>query len=408
MARREDQHYHHKIHYASILPSNTNGNNHNESHIANRRSSEQERTKALYLDFEGAFQDETTNHDYFGFQSTEHIQQNSHPLANFHLQSVETISEVKNTDFSPYIRYQASRETSHSSTPSDTPPFQTRYNHRSNPSPLLPSSYYHHHHHLPNSNDHGNLHRDFTNLKIMSSNDSNDVPAPFSPDAIRFKMKQQEKNPNSSSQSKLTLPQYFLVKYLGRTPCAQLWGAQAVRNPIDDMVRGARQLSSMNEIPTLEACVNKYGLTLTHRDSPTHSKHHHSRNHSPERHQHGLIPLENISYAMHDIKYSKVASCIVLRQSKTSSTNNKNTTETLTECYAFLFQSKEHAHRFALTLAEAFNIQKQSTRTSRQNHDEKREERSPQRRSRRRSVHHHDRIHTGGKHNDNYLGDSKV
>ncbi|CAF0836946.1 unnamed protein product [Rotaria sp. Silwood1] len=405
MAHRDDQHYHHKIHYASILPSNTNGNNHNESHIVSRRSSEHERTKALYLDFEGAFQDETINHDYFGFQSSEHIQQNSHPLANFHLQSVETISEVKNTNFSPYLRYQVSRETSHSSTPSDTPPFQTRYNHRSNPSPLLPSSY---HHHLSNSNNHENLHQDFTNLKIISSNSNNDLPAPFSPDAIRLKIKQQEINPNSSSQSKLTLPQYFLVKYLGRTPCAQLWGAKAVRNPIDDMVRGARQLSSMNEIPTLEACVNKHGLALTHRNSPTRSKHHHSRNQSPERHQHGLIPLDNISYAMHDIKYAKVASCIVLRQSKTSSTNNKNTSETLTECYAFLFQSKEYAHRFALALAEAFNTQKQSTRISRQNHDEKREGRSPQRRSRHRSVHHHDRIRTSGKYDDNYLEDAEV
>ncbi|CAF1222889.1 unnamed protein product, partial [Rotaria sordida] len=101
-------------------------------------------------------------------------------------------------------------------------------------------------------------------------------------------------------------------------------------------------------------------------------------------------------------------SCIVLRQSKTSSTNNKNTIETLTECYTFLFQSKEHARRFALALAEAFNIQKQSTRISRQNHDEKRDGHSPQHRSRHRDGYHHDRIRTGGKRDDNYLRDSKV
>jgi hypothetical protein len=164
------------------------------------------------------------------------------------------------------------------------------------------------------------------------------------------------------------------------------------------MVRAARQLSSMNEIPTLEACVNTSGFTLTHRHSPVQNKHHQSRKHSPERYQHGLIPLENISYVMHDIKYSKIAACIVLRQLKTSSTDNKTTNETLTECYAFLFQSKEHAHRFALALSEAFNTQIQPIKPSRE------EGRSPQRRSRHRSSHQHDRT----RHNDNYLRDSEV
>lgn len=216
--------------------------------------------------------------------------------------------------------------------------------------------------------------------------------------------------PNSSSKPKLTLPQYFLVKYLGRAPCAQLWGAKAVRAPIDDMVYNARQLPSMNELPTLEACVNTRGLTLTHRNSPTHSRNYQTRNHSPERQGHGLIPLENISYAMHDIKYSKIASCIVLRQSKSSSNNSKNSAETLTECYTFLFQSKEDAHRFALSLADAFNTEKQTTRESRENHDDRREARAPQRRSRHRSGHHHhhDRTRNGGKYNDNRLRDSEV
>jgi hypothetical protein len=282
----------------------------------------------------------------------------------------------------------------------DTPPYQSRYNHQLNFPHPVPSR-------LSPVNVHTNLNREFTNLNLIHTNDNNnEIPAPFTPDAIRLKLKQQETIPNSSSQLKLILPQYFLVKYLGRTSCNQLWGAKAVRAPIDDMVRSARQLSSMNEIPTLEICVNIHGLTLTHRHSPIHNKHY--RNYSPERHQHGLIPLDNISYAMHDIKYSKVASCIVLRQSKISSNDHKNGAETLTECYAFLFQSKDHAHRFALSLVEAFNVQNQPTRISRQNHDEKREGRSPQRRSRHRTGHNHHRTHSRSKYNDNYLRDSHV
>ncbi|CAF3226668.1 unnamed protein product [Rotaria socialis] len=416
MAGRDDQHYHQKIHYASILPTASNSHTHKESHLLTHKpTTQQDRSKALYLDFESAFQDDTTNQDYFGLQFPEHSHQNTHQLANFHLQSVETISEVKNSNFSPYVRYHASRETSHSSTPSDTPPpFPLRHNQRSSPFGAMPSS---HSHHVTFANDHRNLNRNFSNLKMISSNDNKDIPIPFTPDAILLKTKQQpqqqqqqlqETTANSSSQSKLILPQYFFVKYLGRVQCAQLWGAKAVRAPIDDMVRSARQFSSMSEIPTLEACVNTRGLTLTHQNLATQNKQNHSRNPSPERHQHGLIPLENISYAMHDIKYSKIASCIVLRQAKSSSPIQKNTTETLTECYTFLFQSKEHAHRFALALAEAFNTQKQPVRTSRQNNDEQKDGRSPQRHSRHRSAHRHDRIRTAGKYDRQYLGDTEV
>lgn len=255
-----------------------------------------------------------------------------------------------------------------------------------------------------------NLHRDFTNLNLIHSNHHENSPAPFTPDAIRIKIKQNRFDDDDaallSSQFKLILPQYFLAKYLGRTTCTQLWGSTAVRAPIDDMVHSARQLSSMNEIPTLEACINTRGLTLTHRHSPVRSKQHHS----PDRQQqHGLIPLEYISYVMHDTKYSKIAACIVIRQSKSSATTSesKMNNETVTECYSFLFQSKDHAHRFALSLAEAFNAQKHSSRGMKSNHE--REVRSPQRRSRHRSTHpHHHHERTRSKYDDSHLRDSEV
>ncbi|CAF2673380.1 unnamed protein product [Rotaria sp. Silwood2] len=410
MARKEDHHQlQRQIHYATIMPSNhsANGKVSNES-SATRKPSELERAKALYVDFEDAFQDEKTNHDYFGLQShhclPEQNQENSHQPANFYLQSVETISEVKNTNFSPFIRYQASRESSRPSTPSDTPPYLPRNNNRTNQIPSLPSSSQNHR--LSNSNIIANLNEDFANLNFIHTSDFDDSPAPFTPDAIRIQIKPTDSIPLMSSQFKLILPQYFLVKYLGRTKCSQLWGSSAVRGPIDDMVNNARKLPSVNEIPTLEACINTRGLTLTHRHQSSHRRHH-SRSHSPERQQNGLIPLEYISYVMHDIKYSKVSTCIVLRQLKTSSSSSDKKTnhETLTECYAFLFQSKEHAHRFALSLAEAFNSQKSSSRGAKQNDDDKRDGRSPQRRSKHRS-HHHERVR--GRYDDSYLRDSEV
>ena len=316
------------------------------------------------------------------------------------------------------MRFQASRENSRPSTPSDTPPYQPRannhsYQHSSLPSNSSSSNSQNHKSSSSNSNGISSLNRDFTNLNLVHSNDIDDSPAPFTPDAIRIKIKpnKYDDSPALSSQFKLILPQYFLVKYLGRTACTQLWGSTAVRSPIDDMVHSARQLSSMSEIPTLEACINTRGLTLTHRHSPTRSSSkHQSRNHSPDRQQHGLIPLEYISYVMHDVKYSKVSACIVIRQSKTAAMDSKTTNDTVTECYGFLFQSKEHAHRFALSLAEAFNAQKRSSRGgggAKQNHEDKREGRSPQRRSKHRSnYHHHER--SRGKYDDTYLRDSEV
>ena len=312
---------------------------------------------------------------------------------------------MKNTNFSPLIRYQVSRDNSRPSTPSDTPPYEPRSNHRHNQALPLPSSSQNHY--ASNSNGISNLNKDLNNLNLSYTDDIDEMPAPFTPEAIQIKIKgnRYDNSHVSSSQFKFILPQYFLVKYLGRVPCTQLWGAQAVRNPIDDMVHSARQLSSMNEMPTLEACINTRGLTLTHRQSPTRSKHH-SRNYSPDRQQYGLIPLDYISYVMHDVKYSKISACIVLRQSKSSSNDKKLPNDTVTECYGFLFQSKEHAHRFALSLAEAFNAYKHSSRGAKQNHDDKREGRSPRRRSKHRNGHHHER--SRGKYDDTYLRDSEV
>lgn len=300
---------------------------------------------------------------------------------------------MKNGNFSPLFRYQASRENSRPSTPSDTPPYLPRGKNRMTPLLSVPP---------PSASPSTNLHRDFMNLNLIHDLS----PAPFTPDAIRIKSKPSRFDDTAllSSQFKLILPQYFLVKYLGRTTCTGLWGSTAVRTPIDDMVHSARQLSSMNEIPTLEACINTRGLTLAHRHSSGSSKH----NPSPDRQQqHGLIPLEYISYVMHDTKYSKIAACIVIRQSKSSSSDSKTTNDTITECYSFLFQSKDHAHRFALSLAEAFNAQKHSSRIIKSNHE--REGRSPQRRSRHRSSHpHHHHERTRSKYDDSHLRDSEV
>ncbi|CAF0862604.1 unnamed protein product [Didymodactylos carnosus] len=378
--------------YTSIMPPHAKN--------TDKKQTELDRARALYHDFDDAFQtDETV--DYFG-QEKHHVSQNVHqqhsssqdnPM-HFYLQSVETISETLNNSQNRYY----SKENSRSSTPStesssaiNSTPFQRRLypqvripggRRRSGTQPQTPSD---------------ELSPDLLNLKL---NDPSHIylhePAPFTPESARLDHLSaiasgqiNIRTPTDDYFNKISherkkilvlLPQYFLVKYLGRTPCTAIWGAKAVRGPIDGMVQSARQLSTMADLPTLEACINTKGLLLTQRLSKTNHHHRdrssrktnhspqrteHSRAFSPLRHafsnstatnkddhrnntdeRHGLIPLENISYVMHDMKYSKVSTCIVLRQKEN---------ETLTECYAFLFQNREYAQRFALALAEAFN-----------------------------------------------------
>lgn len=288
--------------------------------------------------------------DHFGLQAS------SIPYtpANFHLQSVKMISEVQNKNSPIYSRYYPSREASHSSTPLNHSPY-----------PFLSND-------ASNSNDPRSFHQEFAHLNLV---DATKPVTHVDPNPLRSR-------PSDPAAQNLTLPQYFLVKYLGRTPCSQIWGTKAVRAPIDDLVHTARQLPSISELPTLEICVNLNGLTLTHRQSSSpHRNHHRSR--SPERPHHGLIPIEYISYAMHDVKYSKIASCIVLRQSK----SKNQTFETVTECYVFLFQSKDHALRFTYALAKAFTSEKQTNRITKTNHGEKREGRSKHRHEKSRHDH---------------------
>ena len=137
---------------------------------------------------------------------------------------------------------------------------------------------------------------------------------------------------SSSSRRRVhfSICQSFLVRYLGRSPCEQLVGVDAVRSPIDRLVFQAQQLLSVDELPSVEVRIDVHGLAVIN------------------RHQHGLIPLENISYAMRDLKYSRVGSCIVLRQSM----------EIVSECYVFLFGSREDANRFPRALAQAFQSAK--------------------------------------------------
>jgi hypothetical protein len=72
----------------------------------------------------------------------------------------------------------------------------------------------------------------------------------------------------------------------------------------------------------------------------------HNKQNKEKYYQSGLLPISNISYAVQDNFYSKVFSCIVVRE-----TNDK---KTISECYSFLCKQNEISRRMALSITLAF------------------------------------------------------
>jgi hypothetical protein len=274
-----------------------------------------------------------------------------------HLQSIAIISEINDKNYSPRPRYYPLKVISHRS--ARQPPSVSQC--------ARP---------LPSNRDEPNRRcpNDFVNFNLVG--ECQRMPPHFT--VI---------SPCDLPLFDFDWPCYFLVKYLGRSACQQMWGAAAVRTPTDNIVHKARQLPSINDLPTLEASIDRYNLRLARRHASSSA-----RLLSPSRSERGLIPLRHISYVTHDVKYSKVASCIVLRSTRgprlepTSPTFND---ESLVECYAFLFRSREQASRFTLAIGKAFHLE----RPSRMPSTDRKHERSDQHRSRQCTAYRRDRQH---------------
>ncbi len=150
-----------------------------------------------------------------------------------------------------------------------------------------------------------------------------------------------------------SLPQAFLCKYIGKTRCSGLWGVRHTRQPIETLINTAKRLKSVDEMPTVEALVSEKGIYVVQKNTAMAAPNN-SNNKKPQQQQQdqqrqttqttvaqrtyrsGLIPIGNISYGVQDSKYSKVFSCIVVRE---------RDAKTTCECYAFLNSKVDGARR---------------------------------------------------------------
>lgn len=134
------------------------------------------------------------------------------------------------------------------------------------------------------------------------------------------------------------LPQRFVCKYAGSKPCTGLWGVRHTRAPVDQLVTELRGLPEGDDLPLVNVKISAEGLKAT--------LHVHSRSSSRRLPDAGLLPLQFISYAVQDPRYTRVFVFILVRE--------MSSRERKTECHAYLCASDVVARQMALSMALAF------------------------------------------------------
>jgi len=139
-----------------------------------------------------------------------------------------------------------------------------------------------------------------------------------------------------------SLPQKFIAKYIGCRSCRGLWGIQHTRDPVDALVDDLRRVErSGDDLPLVCLDVSVRGIGV--------AVHPRSRSRRPV---HGLLPLEFISYAVQDTRYSRVFAFILVRELSSRAR--------ATECHAYLCDAPLSARKLALSVALAFRLYERS------------------------------------------------
>lgn len=138
------------------------------------------------------------------------------------------------------------------------------------------------------------------------------------------------------------LPQKFIAKYIGCKACRGLWGIKHTREPVDSLVEELRQIPVGQDLPLVRLEVSLSGVTV--------NVHPRTRARQPPADL-GLMPLEFVSYAVQDNRYTRIFAFILVRELSSRARS--------TECHAFLSDSTATARKMALSVALAFRAYEQ-------------------------------------------------
>ncbi|CAG7725457.1 unnamed protein product [Allacma fusca] len=174
--------------------------------------------------------------------------------------------------------------------------------------------------------------------------------------------------PSSEPENQITLPQRFVVKYLGYRETSNLWGIKYTRRPVDEMVTEAKTMLAKytdKSLPLLKLEVTESGIVI----GPM------PQNNNPIFPS-GKFAIEAISYGVQDLAYTRVFAMIVVKSALTSddeqsqsirlaeiqkAANGGSNGESLPfRCHAFVCDSRQTARKLTYSLAAAFHKFSQS------------------------------------------------
>lgn len=148
---------------------------------------------------------------------------------------------------------------------------------------------------------------------------------------------------DESQINAMDLPLEFKVKYLGKQHSKGLWGIKNTRRPVDTLVTIAKNLPPNKTLPFCKLIVNTDGIHIDTLPSTS------SASSSTATSLNSIYwPIDQISYGVQDLVYTRVFAMIVVKDESQMCTENPF------EVHAFVSDSRLMARRLTYALAAAF------------------------------------------------------
>lgn len=126
---------------------------------------------------------------------------------------------------------------------------------------------------------------------------------------------------------------------LGMEPARGLWGIKHTRRPVDTMVQNARALPAGTILPLVKITVATKGFEITYLTT--------IKEKQESTKKSIFYPIDQISYGVQDMVYTRVFSMIVVKDISIKS-------EVPFECHAFVCDSRNTVRKLTYALAAAF------------------------------------------------------
>lgn len=144
-------------------------------------------------------------------------------------------------------------------------------------------------------------------------------------------------NQNNLSEQYPSLPQIFIVKYMGKRAAKGYGGTKYTQGPVEEVIEAVNQLPKGSDLPLVKLEVSLDGLSMTP----------HKRN-KVKSFESVFIPIKFISYGSQDQTYPRVFCFIMVREMSARSKK--------LDCHIYACDSSKNARKLAGLLAIAFQV----------------------------------------------------